>query len=214
MTAKQILFLIFITIVFNFSLNSISVTTTDTNTIEITKNDYMNNQATNSTSGNLKYFFVFLSLIPLLGGLWGINTWFTEYNMSKNSVNWEIIPGKIISKSTTTGLTSHLSTRTDVNSESTRAVCPKIEYVYKAGDQIYKSSKIDFSNRGCSTNSQDAEKLLARFPDVAEKIDVYYDRNNNITVLIPGTQDTNYWWLVMTSIFFVVGIIFIRLSLS
>ncbi len=214
MASKQIFSLIFITIILNIAIGFFLKNTENTNNIIITENHYMDNQSTNSTSTNIKFFFVFLSLIPLLGGLWGINTWFTEYNIANDSVNWEIIPGKIISKSTTTGLTSHLSTRTDVYSESTRAVCPKIEYVYKADNQVYKSTKIDFANRGCSTNSQDAQKILDNFPNINEKVNVYYDRKNNNTVLIPGAQDTNYWWLLMTSIFFLVGLILVKLSLS
>lgn len=122
MTPKQIAILIFLTIAFNNIVTSVTKTTESPNFTVNTEYNYMDNQTTNSNPDSLKYFFLFLSLIPLLGGLWGINTWFKEYNMTKDSVNWQILPGKIISKSTTTGLTSHLSTRTDVHSESTRAV--------------------------------------------------------------------------------------------
>ena len=212
MTITQILSLIIIVIILNV-LTNIYFPTRNSDLITIDKNQ-LDQAPPKPTPSYVKYFFISLSLIPLLAGLWGINTWFSEYNMAKDSVNWEKTRGKIVSKSTTSGLTSHLSTQGNVYSESTRAVCPEIEYYYKAQDKVYKSNKIDFSNRGCSTNVKDAEKILVSFPEVGDEVAVYLNEEKNITVLIPGAKDTNYLWLLLTSTFFLVGLILVRISFS
>jgi len=152
-------------------------------------------------------FFTILAVIPLLSGLYFINFWFKEYNIAVESANWKIYPGKIISKSVdhyrSAGETGH--------QVSGKLYQPEVVYVFKYNNITYKSTVIDYLNRPISGDKNKSQHIIDSLPEVGQYVNVYYNPDLEKSVLIPGAKNSNYFGILGGGIFFIIGLISLKL---
>ena len=111
-------------------------------------------------------FFV-IGVIVLL---WGI----TSSQSAFKSVNWPSVSGMVTD--------AHMSSSSDNDGTTYSA---KISYSYQVNGQVYGGSRVSFGDVSTS-NSGDAQKVLARYPTGAT-VSVYYNpAAPSQTVLEPG----------------------------
>jgi len=148
-----------------------------------------------------------LAIIPLLSGLYFVNAWFNDYNMANDSVNWESCPGRILSKNVvnfrSSGVTNHQS--------SGLLYIPEIEYAFKYKNQTYKASQIDLLNEPAHGDKSKSQTVIDSFPEAGESVTVYYSPKYDKSVLITGSKKTNYLGVLGGGMFFIIGLICIKL---
>lgn len=183
---------------YNYSLNRKSASDISTQLSKVT-----DSKNSISTTPAIKYFGTAIFILPLLGGLWGINYWLKDYNIANDTLNWNKTSGTIISKSIDSKLISNHST--DVISSDTSYYSPNIVYQFKIGDDTYESSNIDYNSHPTYGDKSKAEMILKKFPEPGEPTDVYVKHDVSKSVLKPGTQNMSYFGILASLPFFIAG---------
>lgn len=159
-----------------------------------------NEEVQQSTEENYsKTPFVLLLMIPLLAGILSINYWLREYNIVADSLNWEIVPGEIISKDINRTATSGRL------SNETRTYIPSVEYTFTHKGRKYTGTNIDYANRPAYGDVSKSQAVLDLLPNVGEKVDVYVSPDLNNSCLIPGAQHSNPFGIIVGGILLFIG---------
>lgn len=156
-----------------------------------------------------KYILILVSLFALTGGLWGINHWLHNYNYAKESINWNPVKAKIIDKST--GPNSR--NRSESEALAGRTFCPKVKYQFNYNNESITFGRIDYSNRVCSGDRKHSEMVLKLIPDVGEEATVFVSPTERQAVLFPGTDNMDFKGLMISSVFFFLGLSIIRFAI-
>ena len=155
----------------------------------------------------IKYFFLIIAFFPLLGGLWAMNYWLSDYNTAKDSVNWKEYDGKIIDKSidqcSSAGTTGHQL--------AGRTYRPSIKYQFIYNEKVITWDKISFLNTPCSGDQKKSQRILDSFPDIGDKVKVYFSSEKKQAVLKTGTKNSSYFGLFGGIFFFLLGLLGLRL---
>jgi len=203
MNLTQILILITLIIIFNLTWNRLH---TDPQSIKTIQQLNKTQKTIKAFSTAEKLFLTFITLIPLLGGLWSINYWFSEYNIAKESINWDIYPGKILSKKV-----SYFKPTNSTGSEvSGKLYTPEVKYEFTYNNKLLQWDVIDFKNDTASGNIEKSEAILSILPEVGEPVDVYFSAQDKQAVLIPGHKNSNYFGVIVGIIFLSIGLISIK----
>jgi len=208
MNITQVIILLILIILANFAWNKVLYkkdNIVDVNQVLNSPSDELNNSSNRVASTTV--ILSILSIIPLLSGLYFVNSWFNDYNLANDSVNWEPCPGRILSKNVvnfrSSGITSHQS--------SGLLYIPEIEYAFKYKDQTYKANLIDLLNEPAHGDKSKSQTVVDSFPEAGESVTVYYSPKYDKSVLITGFEKTNYLGLLGGWMFFIIGLICIKL---
>lgn len=174
--------------------------------------DYAINEAKNADTSSLtpaiKYFGTAIFILPLLGGLWGINHWLKDYNLAKDTASWKQSEGVIVSKSINSKVISNHSTQ--VTSSDLTYFMPEVVYQFKIGGDKYEGTNIDYHSHPAYGDEDKVKQFLDSLPGVGESITVYINNDNTKTVIKPGTQNMSYFGILVSIPFFIVGLIGIK----
>lgn len=151
-------------------------------------------------------FFTFIALIPLLAGLWAVNHWFKEYNMARDSINWDVYKGTILSKL----VSFHKAVNTTGSESSGKLYIPTVEYEFTYNNQTVKHDVIDLKNHPASGDISKSEAILDQLPDVGEHVDVYFSFDHKKAVLIPGHHNSSYFGVITGFFFLFIGLIALK----
>jgi len=173
----------------------------------ISDNNFDKNSQNNSNQvKSTTIFFTILAVLPLLSGLYFVNSWFKEYNIAVDSINWKTYPVKIILKSVdyykSAGETGH--------QVSGKLYQPEVEYIFKYNNITYKSNVIDYLNRPIDGDKRKSQLVIDSLPEIGQPVDVYYSPNYEKSVLIPGAKNSNYFGILGGGIFFIIGLISLK----
>lgn len=154
--------------------------------------------------------FTLVSAFPLLMGLWAVNHWFKEYNIAKQSVHWDVVPGKILSK----GVHFQKQVGQSNSQVAGKTYAPEVEYEFNYNGKTIKWNVIDFHNRPSSGDTKKSQAVLDKLPEVDQEVDVYFSAEHRKAVLIPGAAGTSYFGIIIGSFFYMLGLLGIKLIYS
>ena len=158
----------------------------------------------------LNYIYLFLAIFPLLGGLWAMNYWLSDYNAGKDSLSWDEYDGKMIEKT----ISQCSSAGTTGHQLAGRTYRPAVKYEFTYNNKLITWDKISFHNFTCSGYKDKAQEVLDSLPEVNEKVKVYFSAKHKQSVLITGTKNSSYFGLIGGFFFYCIGLIGIRLIYS
>lgn len=207
MNLIQLIFLIIIILMLNVIWNSIY-------TKDHPVNEAISDHATKldkiTLSKESKFFLSGIALIPLLIGFWAVNHWLKEYNIAVSSNNWNTYTGILLSKE----VSFHKPVNTTGSQSSGKLYIPTVKYEFTYENQIIEWDVIDLKNRTASGDISRSEAILNQLPDIGNNIDVFFSPEHRKAVLIPGAGDSNYFGIIFGFIFFLVGLIGLKLIFS
>jgi len=180
----------------------------------------LNNEATQSmphleqqqidkkkTAKSVTYFYTILAILPLISGIWVINYWFGEFNRGQESKYWEPYQGKMLEKK----ISQNIDPTVSGHQLSGRTYYPDVKYEFEHKGKTIIWNRIDFSNRPSSGDKSKSQEVLDMLPDIGEPVKVYFSLEKRQAVLIRGSQNSNYLGLIGGGIFFIIGLIAIKL---
>jgi len=217
MTIIQLIAVLAITILLNFLwLNLFKVENQSPNTAVhenyISNSINENDGATSKKQSRkvLNYIYLLLAIFPLLGGLWAMNYWLSDYNSGKDSLSWDEYDGRILEKTisqcSNAGTTGHQL--------AGRTYRPTVKYEFTYNNKLITWDKISFLNFPCSGDKDKSQKVLDNLPDINEEVKVYFSAKHKQSVLITGTENISYFGLIGGVFFYCLGLIGIRLIYS
>lgn len=183
-----------------FNSKKKSKTTDNSSGIVIEKTD-LNNK--NIKNNQVKGFLTIIFFIPLIGGLWAINYWLSDYNLAKDTLNWQSYPGVIIKKS----IGSDRSTGVSGTQISGRSYHPEVEYHFTYQDKKYKSDNIDFLNTPAYGDIKIPQAFLNSLPSEGDYVDVFYNPELKKSVLITGANNSSYFGISIGVVFFLLALV-------
>jgi len=204
MNIYQIIILLILIVTANIFWNSNLKTASSTN---ILTKSTLKEQSNEKNDNTLKYFYTGIALFALLGGLWGINHWFNDYNTAIDSKNWPTYNGTMLEKS----IGSNSLNTTESQQRSGRTFCPKVKYKFNYKGKTIIWNRIDYLNRVCSGDTTISKKILINLPEAGDPVTVYFSAEKKRAVLIPGSTGTSYSGLIINSIFLILGLVGIKL---
>ena len=157
---------------------------------------------------NDRMLILALGGFPLLMGIWAANTWFKDYNRAKNSLNWIKLHGKLLNKE----IVACPNTESGANLCETYAPEVKYEFIYEGSR--YHGHKLDNLSRPCHGDQVKSQKILDMLPDINEQVDVYYDPQGKMSVLIPGAKGMSYFGIISAVVLLIIGSFIIRFVFS
>jgi len=124
---------------------------------------------------------------------------YSSYKTSLQSKTWPTVNGNIIKSDIErhTGTTGEGADKIDTVHEYA-----KIAYQYDVDGKHYESTKISFSS---SSSSENAEKIVSRYPK-GKTVNVYYNPEKpKQAVLVPGNSSINYVPYIFAGVFILLG---------
>jgi len=155
-----------------------------------------------------KIFLTLIAIIPLLGGIWAINHWFSEYNIASDTNTWQAYPGEMISKSIT-GSSNRPTTQTGAQHIS-GSYYPEVIYKFTYKDKKYKGTKLDYLNLPAYGDKKKSQEVLDSLPEAGKFVNVYYSPEKHESVLIKGTKNSSYFGILVGVFFLSIGLIAIK----
>jgi hypothetical protein len=143
---------------------------------------------------------VLIVMFLLLMGIWAINYWLREYNMAADSLNWDVVPGEIISKDIQRSASSSRL------SNDTKTYVPSVEYTFTYKGKKYKGTNIDYSNSPAYGDTSKSQAVLNSLPDVGQKIDVYVSPDLKHSCLLPGPTNSNPFGIIVGTFLLFIGV--------
>lgn len=192
--------LVAINIFYNYSANQRSL-----------DQQHTNSQKSEKPSGNkplqpgVKYFGTAIFLFPMLAGLWGINYWFNDYNLAKETLNWNKYNGILISKDIQGEVRKNHSR--DVRATGTTYYSPEVVYQFTVDGRKYQGKNIDYNSHPSYGDENKVTEYLQGLPETGEDILVYVNDDISKSVIKPGTQNMSYFGLLASLPFFLIGLI-------
>ena len=157
----------------------------------------------------IKYLGTAIFLFPLLGGIWGINYWFNDYNLAKETLKWKKYNGVLVSKSIEGDVVSNHNT--DIRSTDTTYYSPNVVYHFTINGNKYKGTNIDFNSHPAYGDKEKVAKLLQSLPEEGANLFVYVNNDLTSSVLKPGTQNMSYFGVLASTPFLLIGLIGLKL---
>ena len=129
------------------------------------------------TNADMTIILVILTILGLLGTLWGINA----IRVGIASIGWPDARGNIISSEM-----GEMHSANSTGGTGNTLYHPKVIYAYLVDNQQYESTRISAFSLGSYSQQRALEITKRKYP-VGRNVDVYYNPNNpKIAVLEKG----------------------------
>jgi hypothetical protein len=155
-----------------------------------------------------KIFGTFIFIIPLFGGIFNLNYWFKDYNLARETVNWNKYEGVLISKDI-----AREERETDSKKDPFKTITyysPAVVYHFSMDGEKYRGTNIDYNSHPIDADKDNVIDFLKTLPEPGENITVYADDKSDKTdktVIIPGTQNMSYFAILIAIPFIAIGFI-------
>jgi hypothetical protein len=120
--------------------------------------------------------------------------------MAADSLNWDVVPGEIISKDI------HRSALSSRMSKETKTYVPSVEYTFTYKGKKYKGTNIDYSNSPAYGDTSKSQSVLDSLPDVGQKVDVYVSPDLKNSCLLPGPTHSNPFGIIVGFVLLFIGV--------
>ncbi len=149
-----------------------------------------------------KIIFIFICILAIVFGSFGLYVTFNNVVKSIESQNWDTTNGEII----VSEIIEKITHGRNVVNEYTYSA--DIRYEYTVDSESYISSNVAFGSGGVSTSDKGyAEGIVNKYP-VGKTVNVYYNSNDSSeSVLEPGVNFNQLILFILSLFFVLIGII-------